>query len=181
MLKLALAAVSSVLLGTSVLAQARWDQIALAPEGMEYRLRNEDGNTLILVCQADGIVTGFEFAEAHDYPSQASVRAIPGQRQNVALRAVSDRLVRVTGLAGTTVMLTMLHNAPRMFVRVPGMSTYFRTQGSAHIVNGCFERQEVLPGGPNPVGTAPLPSPCIRSQIGNPCQPEPDGAAINAR
>ena len=36
------------------------------------------------------------------------------------------------------------------------MSTYFRTEGSEHIVNGCFERQKDIPGGETPVGVAPL-------------------------
>ena len=181
MLKIMVTIASFVALGASPLAQERWDQIELAPEGMEYRLRNDDGVTMILVCQTDGILAGFEFPDPFDSPGRATIRAIPGQQKNVALTPVSDRIARITGLAGTTVMLALLRDAPRMYVRIEGTSTYFRTAGSEHIVNGCFERQEDIPGGANTVGVAPLPSPCLNSTTTGPCAPADGGAAIEAR
>ncbi len=180
MLKLIVTTAGFVALGASPLAQAQWDQIALAPEGMEYRLRSDDDATIILVCQTDGILAGFEFPDSLDNPDRATVRAIPGQQKNLALTPVSDRIMRITGVTGTTVMLALLRDAPRMFVRIDGKSTFFRTQGSDHIVNGCFDRQEDLPGGETPVGVPPLPSPCLYSLTTGPCVAE-GGAAVTAR
>ena len=161
MLKLIVTSVSLFAVGASPLAQELWDQVDLVPGGMEYSLTNEDGAKIILVCQTDGIVAGFEFPDSLDNPGRASVRAIPGQRQNVPLTPVTDRIVRITGLTGTTFMLALLREAPRMHVRIAGASTIFRTEGSSHIVSGCFERQEDLPGGNTPAGVAPLPSPFV--------------------
>jgi len=171
MLKLIVTIVSCVALAASPLAQSRWDEIDLAPEGMEYRLRNDDGAVIILVCQTDGILAGFEFRDPLDNPARAMVRAIPGQRENVALTPVSDRVVRISVFTGTTIMLALLREAPRMHVRIGGVSTIFRTEGSGHIVSGCFERQEARAGGNTPVGVAPLPSPCIRAPTAPPCPP----------
>ena len=178
MLKIIATTVSFVALGASPLAQAEWDQINLAPDGMEYRLRNADGATIILVCQTDGVLAGFEFPDSHNNPGRATVRAIPGQRENVAVTPVSDRVVRITGLAGTTMMLALLREAPRMHVRIDGASTFFRTGGSRHIVSGCFERQEDLPGGNTPAGVPPFQSLCFNSLTTGPCNPEGGGAAI---
>ena len=160
---------SVIALGTSTFAQERWAQIDLEPEGMEYRLMNEDGATIILSCQAQGILAGFAFPEALEETERATVRSIPGQRLNVRLVPINEQVVQIWGLAGTRNLLSLIRDAPRLYVRVGGESAMFRTAGSYHIVDGCFERQQDLPGDIAPIGQAPLPSPCLSSPTAGPC------------
>ena len=140
---------------------------------MEYRLLNDEGASIILNCQTNGILAGFAFPEPLDEAERASIRAIPGQRLNVPLLAINTQVVQVTGLNGTVNMLALLREAPRLHVRVADQSAMFRTEGSRHIVAGCFERQEDLPGDNVPIGEAPLRSPCLNSPTAGPCAENP--------
>ena len=134
-----------LLFGTSsVIGQASWEQNSLQSGAFEYRLTNDDGVVIILACETQGVVAGFEFPEPLDNPSRATIRSIPGGQENVPVTPVSDRVVRITG-DGIFTAMRMIRDSSRLFVRMAGESTTFITAGSGHIVSGCLARQEALP------------------------------------
>ncbi len=138
----AIAAVGAV--GTSLAAGqgTQWDEIELDGGGMEFRLGNDEGASIILGCHTQGVFAGFEFPEPLKNAEQASVRGVPGDRQNVAVAQVSDKVVRVSTGDGIEVTLRLLRNAASFYVRVAGFSETFNTSGSGHVVRRCIERQE---------------------------------------
>ena len=98
------------------------------------------------MCENDGVVVGFEFPEPLENPERATVRSIPGQRENVPVLPVTDRIVRITG-NGIVTALSLIREAAAFHVRVRGASASFSTSGSRHIVDGCFTQQEARFGG----------------------------------
>ena len=80
-----------------MIGQASWEQNRLQSGAFEYRLTNDDGVVIILGCETQGVVVGFEFPEPLDNPSRATIRSIPGAQENVPVTPVSDRVVRITG------------------------------------------------------------------------------------
>ncbi len=142
MLKMLAAAVALAIAAAPAAAQAVWDAQDLGGGGAEFRLGNDEGAAIILVCQLDGVSAGFEFPEPLDSTEGASIRAVPGERQNIAVAAVNDRVVRLTSGRGIEVLLRMLGNTANLFVRAGGERASFEVFGSAPLVSQCLERQD---------------------------------------
>ena len=123
-------------------AQAVWDARDLGGGSAECRLGNDEGAAIILVCQLGGVSAGFEFPEALDAAESASIRGVPGERQNVAIAPVNDRVVRVTTGRGLEALLRLLRNTANLYVRAGGERTSFEVFGSAPVVSQCLERQD---------------------------------------
>lgn len=123
-------------------AQAVWDARDIGGGGAEFRLANGEGAAIILVCQLGGVSAGFEFPETLDTTQGASIRGVPGERQNIAVAPVSDRVVRLTSGRGLEVLLRLLRNTANLFVRAGGKRTSFEVFGSAPVVSQCLERQD---------------------------------------
>ena len=140
---LVVAVAALCLVGTAPAAgqDVQWEEIEIDGGGIEFRLRNDDGASIILVCNLAGVVTGFEFPEPLDNPQRATVRGIPGEQQNVAVSVVNDRIVRVDG-GGVEVTVRLLRASARLYVRVAGEAQTFSISGSAHVVSRCLERQD---------------------------------------
>ncbi len=127
-------------------AQAQWDESRLESGTVEFRLRNDDGAAIVLGCRVNGVYTGFEFPEPLEDTERATLRGIPGDRQNVAVARVNERAFRVTG-RGIDETLRLLRTSSRLNVRLAGESADFEVFGSRSTVLGCLARQEALPPG----------------------------------
>ena len=125
-------------------AQAVWDAEDLGGGSAEFRLGNYDeGAAIILVCQRVGVSAGFEFPRSVDPAESASIRGVPGgERQNVTVAPVNDRVVRLTSGRGIEVLLRLLRDTPNLSVRAGGARASFKVFGSAPVVRECLERQD---------------------------------------
>ncbi len=121
--------------------QAQWDAREIQG-GTEFQLRNDDGATIILACVVQGVGVGFAFARPMERTERATVRGIPGARQNVAVAPVSDRIVQIAGARGLDFTLEALRTAANLSVRASGQRASFKVFGSHSIVSQCEERQE---------------------------------------
>ena len=146
MMRLVVAAAIAVLGMVPVAGQARWDESRLESGTIEFRLRNDDGVAIVLGCRVNGVYAGFEFPEPLRDTERATLRGIPGDRQNVAVARVNDRAFRVTG-RGIDETLRLLRTSARLNVRLAGESADFDVVGSQSTVLGCLARQEALPPG----------------------------------
>ena len=136
-------AVAAVLaaLAAPAAAQAVWDAEEVGAGHWEFRHGNDDGAEIWLVCRIDGVTAGFAFPELPDATDNASIRGVPGERQNVAVAPVNDRELRLTTTRGLEALLRMLRNAAAVNVRVGRERASFEVFGSAQIVSECLERQ----------------------------------------
>ena len=123
-------------------AQAVWDARDIGGGGAEFRLGNGDGAAIILVCQLGGVSAGFEFPDALEAAERASIRGVPGERQNIAVAPVDDRVVRLTSGRGIEVLLRLLRSTANLYVRAGGARASFEVFGSAPLVTQCLERQD---------------------------------------
>ena len=123
-------------------AQAVWDERDIGGGGAEFRLGNDEGAAIILACQLGGVSAGFEFPEPLEVTGSASVRGVPGERQNIAVAPVSERVVRVTTGRGIEVLLRLLRTTANLYVRAGGARSHFEVFGSAPLVTQCLERQD---------------------------------------
>lgn len=123
-------------------AQAVWDERDIGGGGAEFRLGNDEGAAIILACQLGGVSAGFEFPEPLEVTGSASVRGVPGERQNIAVAPVSERVVRVTTGRGIEALLRLLQTTANLYVRAGGARANFEVFGSAPLVTQCLERQD---------------------------------------
>lgn len=123
-------------------AQAVWDAEELGGGSAEFRLGNGDGAAIILVCELTGVSAGFEFPASLDSAGSASIRGVPGERQNIAVAPVSDRVVRLTTGRGIEALLRLLRNTANLYVRAGGQRATFEVFGSSPLVSQCLERQD---------------------------------------
>ena len=138
-------AVAAVLSAASAApaAQPVWDSEDLSGGGAEFRLGNDEGAAVILVCQRAGVSAGFEFPGSPGPADSASIRGLPGGwRQNVTVAPVNDHLVRLTSGRGIEVLLQLLRDTPNVYVRAGGARASFQVFGSAPVVRECLERQD---------------------------------------
>ncbi len=142
MLKAIAAVVALAAAAAPAAAQAVWDARDLGGGSAEFRLGNDEGAVIILVCQLGGISAGFEFPGSLDATESASIRGVPGERQNVAVAPVNDRVLRLTGGRGLETLLRLLRNTPNLYVRAGGERASFEVFGSAPVVSECLERQD---------------------------------------
>ena len=126
-------------------AQPAWSTTELGGGSAQFQLANEDGASIILVCELRGVNAGFEFPAPVDATERATLRAVPGERQNVAVAPVSDRLFQVTGGRGVDTLLRLLRTTANLYVRLSGEQAAFAVYGSDSIVSECLQRQEPLP------------------------------------
>ena len=123
-------------------AQAVWDARDVGGGGAEFRLGNEEGAAIILLCQLAGVSAGFEFPGALEAMESASIRGVPGERQNISVAPVNDRVVRLTSGRGIEALLRLLGNTANLYVRAGGARASFEVFGSAPLVSQCLERQD---------------------------------------
>ncbi len=142
MLKTLAAAVLLAIPAAPAAAQAVWDFRDLGGGGAEFRLGNDEGAAIILACQLGGVSAGFEFPEPLEVAGSASIRAVPGERQNIAVAPVSDRVVRLTSGQGLEALLRMLRTTANLYVRAGGARANFEVFGSSPLVTQCLERQD---------------------------------------
>ena len=127
--------------GAAPTAQPAWTTTELGGGGSaQFQLTNEDGASLILVCELRGVNAGFEFPSPVDAAERATLRAIPGERQNVAVTPVNDRLFQLTG-RGVDTLLRLLRTTANLRVSLSGERAAFEVFGSDSIVSECFQRQ----------------------------------------
>ena len=126
-------------------AQPAWETTDLGGGSAQFRLANDDGAALLLVCGLQGVNGGFEFAAPVDAAERATLRAVPGERQNVAVVPVSDSLFQLTGGRGIDTLLQMLRTTANLTVRLSGERAAFAVFGSDSIVSECLQRQEPPP------------------------------------
>lgn len=124
-------------------AQVAWNAEDLGRGDAEFRLENGDGAAIILVCQRVGVSAGFEFPTAPGPADSAAIRGLPGgERQNVTIAPINDRVLRLTSGRGLEGLLQLLQGAPILDVRAGGTRASFRVFGSAPVVRQCLERQD---------------------------------------
>ena len=140
------AVVVSVAAGTvPAAAQPAWSTTELGGGSAQFQLANDEGASIILVCELRGVNGGFEFPAPVDATERATLRAVPGERQNVAVTPVSDRLFQLTGGRGVDTLLRLLRTTANLYVRLSGEEAAFQVFGSDSVVSECLERQEPLP------------------------------------
>ena len=146
MLKTLAAVAALAIIAAPAAAQAVWDARDLGGGSAEFRLGNDEGAAIILVCQLDGVSAGFEFPGVLDATRRASIRGVPGERQNISVAPVNDRVVRLTSGVGLEALLRLLGNTANLYVRAGGARASFEVFGSARLVSQCLERQhEAIP------------------------------------
>ena len=123
-------------------AQAVWDVRDLDGGGAEFRFGNDEGAAIILACQLGGVSAGFEFPQVLDAAESASIRAVPGEHQNIAVAPVNDRVVRLTSGRGIELLLRLLRSTPNLYVHAGGQRAFFQVFGSSPVVSECLERQD---------------------------------------
>ena len=124
-------------------AQAVWNAEDLRGGGAELRLGDDEGAGIILVCDRFGVSARFEFPRSLDPAESASIRGFPGgERQNVPVAPVNDRVVRLTNGRGIEVLLRLLLHTPHLYVRAGGARVSFEVFGSAPVVRDCLKRQD---------------------------------------
>ncbi len=145
MLKIVAVVVALTIPAASAAAQPAWSTTELGGGSAQFQLANEDGASIILVCELRGVNAGFEFPAPVDATERASLRAIPGERQNVAVAPVNERLFQLTGGRGVDTLLRLLRTTANLRVGLSGEQTAFEVFGSDSIVSECLQRQEPLP------------------------------------
>ena len=145
MLKIVAVVVALTIPAASAAAQPAWSTTELGGGSAQFQLANEDGASIILVCELRGVNAGFEFPAPVDATERASLRAIPGERQNVAVAPVNERLFQLTGGRGVDTLLRLLRPTANLRVGLSGEQTAFEVFGSDSIVSECLQRQEPLP------------------------------------
>ena len=126
-------------------AQPAWSTTDLGGGSAQFQLANDEGASIILVCELRGVNGGFEFPAPVDATERATLRAVPGERQNVAVTPVSDRLFQLTGGRGVDTLLRLLRTTANLYVRLSGEEAAFQVFGSDSVVSECLQRQEPLP------------------------------------
>ena len=142
MLKAIAAVVALAAAAAPAAAQAVWDATDLGGGGAEFRLGNDEGAAIILVCQLGGVSAGFEFPSVLEVTESASIRGVPGERQNISVAPVNDRMVRLTSGRGLESLLRLLRSTANLYVRAGGARASFEVFGSAPLVTQCLERQD---------------------------------------
>ncbi len=119
-----------------------WDKRELDGGAVEFRLENDEDAVVILTCHPQGVGVGFEFPTPLEDTERATLRGIPGDRQNVAVARVGERVVSISGGRGRDIALQLLRNAARLFVRVAGEQATFSILGSNTVVSECLNQQD---------------------------------------
>ncbi len=124
-------------------AQAVWNAADLGGGGAEFRLGNDEGAAIILVCRPAGVSAGFEFPTLPGPADGAAIRGLPGGgRQNVTVAPVNDHVFRLTSGRGLEALLQLLRGAPILDVRAGATRASFQVFGSAPVVRECLEHQD---------------------------------------
>ena len=129
--------------------QAVWDE-AVYEDGVEFQLRNDEGAAIVLQCLAHGIGAGVAFGEPIEGPSRLSIRAIPGERRNIAVTPVAVNVVQIDGSRGRDFLLNNLRTVARIAVRISGRQASWDVFGSDSVVSRCLQQQEDVFRGPGP-------------------------------
>jgi len=127
---------------TPIAGQPQWAERAIDNGVTEFRLSNDEGASVILVCSTQGLSAGFEFPTVLEATERASVRGIPGERQNIPVAPIGDRMLQIAGGRGLDFTLELLREAANLSVRAGGESASFEVFGSASIVAECVDQIE---------------------------------------
>lgn len=145
MTKIIAAVVVFVATAAPAAGQPAWSTTDLGGGSAQFQLANDEGASIVLVCGLRGVNGGFEFPAPVDATERATLRAVPGERQNVAVTAVNERLYQLTGGRGIDTLLHMLRTTANLTVRLGGERATFEVFGSDSTVSECLQRQEPLP------------------------------------
>ena len=122
---------------TPIAGQPQWAERALDDGATEFRLSNDEGASIILVCATQGLSAGFAFPTALEFTERASVRGIPGERQNIPVAPLGDRMLQIAGGRGLDFTLGLLREAANLSVRAGGARASFEVFGSGSTVAEC--------------------------------------------
>ena len=128
--------------------QPQWDSRDLAGGGKEFQLSNEDGAVIILACLVNGQAAAFGFPEPIEPTERATVRGIPGGRENIAVTPINDRVLQLAGGRGLDFTFDLLRESTSISVRASGESTVFEVFGSNSIISECLNQEEDRIGQP---------------------------------
>ena len=148
---IAVVAVVGVLAGIGAApaaGQAQWDSRDIAGGGKEFQLANDDGAVIILACMLNGQAAAFGFPEPIEPTERATVRGVPGGRENVAVTAINDRVLQLAGGRGLNFTFDLLREATSLSVRASGENATFEVFGSNSIIIECLEQEEDRIGQP---------------------------------
>ena len=124
--------------------QAQWDELDVEG-GKEFRLANEAGDVILLQCLVRGVGAAIQLAEPIDSARRVTMRGIPGERRNIAVRLAGGYFLSIASGSGRDFLFRMLRNAARLSVRVSGQEFSFDVFGSDAIVSQCLQQQEGAP------------------------------------
>lgn len=128
--------------------QAQWDSRDLDGGGKEFQLANGEGAVIILACLVNGQAAAFGFPEPIEPTERATVRGVPGGRENVAVTPVNDRVLQLAGGRGLDFTFDLLNEATSISVRASGERATFEVFGSNSIVSECLAQEEDRIGQP---------------------------------
>lgn len=139
--------------GDSSAAQAQWDERAVE-DGVEYRLLNDEGAEIVLLCTDQEMRTRFVFAEPIESAAgalligeAASVESgshrSPHVRRSFPVAQLDTRTVEVVRGRGLNFTLRLLGAAARVHVRSAGGRASFEVSGSNSILSQCAGAEEM--------------------------------------
>jgi len=143
--------------GDSGAAQAQWDERAIQG-GVEFRLLNDEGAAIFLLCTEQETRAAFVFAEPIESAAgalllgeAASVESgsprSPHVRRSFPVAQLDARTVEVVSGRGRDFTLRLLGAARRVHVRSAGGRASFEVSGSYSILMQCSGAQELARGG----------------------------------
>ena len=133
--------------GDSGAAHAQWNERAVQG-GVEFRLLNDQGAAIVLLCTEQEMRVGFVFAEPIEsaagallYGETASVESgshlSPHVRQSFPVAQLDAQTVQVVSGRGLDFTLRLLGAATRVHLRSGGGRTSFEVSGSDSILTQC--------------------------------------------
>ena len=104
-----------------------------------------EGATILLQCLTRGVGAAIQLAEPTESARRVTVRGVPGERRNIAVRLSGGYFLSIASGSGRDFLFRMLRNAARLSVRVSDQELSFDVFGSDAIVSQCLQQQEGAP------------------------------------
>jgi hypothetical protein len=125
--------------------QAQWNETDVEG-GKEFRLFHETGASLVLQCLTRGVGAAIQLAVPVGSARGITMRGIPGERRNIAVRWQSGGyFLTIASASGRDFMFRMLRNSNLLNVSVLDREMSFEVFGSDQIVSQCLQQQEGAP------------------------------------
>ena len=142
---LALLVVLAAAFAAPAAGQAQWNETDVQG-GKEFRLVNDAGATILLQCRTVGVGMGLQYSQAQGAARRVTVRGVPGEQRNIAVRAVGGGyLLQIASASGRDFIFRMLRSAASLSVTVEDRRDSFEVFGSDSIVSQCLQQQEGAP------------------------------------